>query len=310
MLKYIWSVVWILSTVIAKTSAWGRVGHRLTGAIADRFLNSVAKDQLASILPPESEGKLEAVASWPDQVKYDKDSPYYLWSGDLHFASPASQPPGSCDFSYTRDCPNDWCIVGALTNFSNQIGCYSAQRKQENQDAVRFVAHLVGDVSQPLHFCGRSRGGVDEYVTWENTTVDFHYVWDSKILEKRISTMFNNSVGAFRDHIIASIKWGAYKSLRDEWLDCGGDRNSPTAQWLLCPHSWALQASQLNCGSMWIDHDAPKSMDFSEDYYLDHAPVVEQQVAMAGYRIAAVLNNMLMHCLKHSRMQQIPIHGD
>ncbi|KAK9692934.1 hypothetical protein K7432_014139 [Basidiobolus ranarum] len=291
-----WIGLLILSTIVPWSRAWGRTGHRMTGAIADAFLSSTAKAQLLSILPRESKGKLENVASWPDQVKYDPNSPYYQWSENLHFVSPFDNPPTHCSFLYSRDCPHDWCIVGAMNNFSNMISCYNPLREQVNQDAVRFVTHFIGDITQPLHVCGRSRGGNDELATWRNETIDFHYVWDSKILEERLQMSFNNSFEAFRDQFVFDIKWGSYKDVKKQWLRCSGNTDEYTKKWFLCPNAWALETSLLNCGSLWTDYDADVTSDLSGKYYRNHIQIVEEQVAKSGYRIAQIFNNMFEIC--------------
>ena len=113
-----------------------RVVHHL--AIRSR---STASSQTSSILNGQS---LADVANWADQVK---SNPAYSWSYGYHFVD---TPDWACNFDYSRDCADDSCVVGAIANYTKRLQSYTGS---EQEVALKFVIHFVGDVHQPLH-CG------------------------------------------------------------------------------------------------------------------------------------------------------------
>ena len=48
--------------------AWGQTGHRVTGAVAERYLSGVARANVQLLLGTES---LAEAATWPDDMKSD-----------------------------------------------------------------------------------------------------------------------------------------------------------------------------------------------------------------------------------------------
>ena len=55
--------------------------------------------------------------------------------------------------------------------------------KEEKQNALRFLVHLVGDLHQPLHVGnGKDRGGNSVRLKWFGESTNLHSVWDSKLI--------------------------------------------------------------------------------------------------------------------------------
>ena len=74
-------------------------------------------------------------------------------------------------------------MVEALKWFSTVISDQQAPIMARRL-ALYYVAHLVGDMHQPLH-AGRAgdQGGVDIPVSYRNATTNLHYFWDSDLVE-------------------------------------------------------------------------------------------------------------------------------
>ena len=50
--------------------------------------------------------------------------------------------------------------------------------------ALYYVAHLVGDMHQPLHASrAGDRGGVNIAVSYRGVTTNLHYFWDSNLVD-------------------------------------------------------------------------------------------------------------------------------
>lgn len=126
------------------TLAWGTTGHEIVANIAWNRLNNLTQDLVTGILGPvngteEAGSPLAAVADWADQVRF-----YKHWSAPLHYIDvrddlvenegchifPHLNP--ACRFCYTRDCPNDICVAGAIVNYSSQLLAMSAEITERN----------------------------------------------------------------------------------------------------------------------------------------------------------------------------------
>jgi hypothetical protein len=178
-------VAWLLPT--APASAWDDQGHELIGAIADAMLgNSKAGLQARQILGYG----LNSAAKWPDCVRgVRKDSSGFKYDGGApacsEFESPAEvarmidyarrnwsncrkPPPDGChtryhfaDVAIQRDgysrsffgTGND-DIVSALDSAVLVLQFQPAEPPisiRDKKEALLLIAHLVGDLHQPLH---------------------------------------------------------------------------------------------------------------------------------------------------------------
>jgi len=189
---------------------------------------------------------LSTVANWADKVRLFK-----RWSAPLHYINGnGDHPPDDCRF------PGDdgWegkeraNVLDAITNTSTVLtdfaqGSTTATAGPESaQEALKFLIHFVGDMHQPLHLCGRAKGGNDIKVHWHNHVMKFHAVWDNALIAKAIgSTPDNYShpiavpalesvlLGKDYDPYIRRIVWeglgsgrhaGQWGSEKDKWMSC------------------------------------------------------------------------------------------
>ena len=79
----------------------------------------------------------------------------YSWSSNLHFVNPVHNPPSQCSWNYDRDCVNDFCVVSAVFNFTEQL---FGRKPGDEEEALKFLTHFVQDMHQPLHGTGLRRG--------------------------------------------------------------------------------------------------------------------------------------------------------
>ncbi len=129
---------------------WGSFGHAAIASVAQTLINQQTFAALQTLLP-EVGGQMADVASWADSVR---NEPAYVWSKPLHFANTGNW---TCNYNRKRDC-NDptygplYCVDTAIQNYSARA--LNAQLGQDQQnEAMKFLIHFVGDVHQPLH-CG------------------------------------------------------------------------------------------------------------------------------------------------------------
>ena len=91
---------------LPSVTAYGTVGHWISGKIASELLSDAAKKYIAELVPDLAQACL-----WADQIK---GNPSYRWSFHLHYVNPIDdKPPETCSYQPgPRDCPN-----GNLTDF-------------------------------------------------------------------------------------------------------------------------------------------------------------------------------------------------
>ncbi|MBK7432969.1 MAG: S1/P1 nuclease [Chitinophagaceae bacterium] len=155
--------------------AWGMLGHRIVGQIADSYLSRQARKEIRFILGNES---IAMSSNYADFVKSD---PKYNYLYNWHFVN---LMPGLDSGSLHKFLDSD-TAVDAYT----KINFLATQLKDKGLHFetrslyLKMLIHIVGDVHQPLH-TGRlkDRGGNDIKVLWFRDTVNLHQVWDDKLL--------------------------------------------------------------------------------------------------------------------------------
>lgn len=128
----------VLLGLAASASAWGSFGHWSVAYIAQDFLKADTVTAVQAILGDTSTSYLANVATWADSYRYTSAG---TWSAPLHFVDANDSPPSSCSVSYSRDCSGDDCVIGAITNYTNQL--ISTSTSTANRlTALKFVIHV------------------------------------------------------------------------------------------------------------------------------------------------------------------------
>lgn len=169
------TIVLLLCYLPFQGMAWGLLGHRIVGEIADRHLTKKARRGIASILGNES----PAISSnWADFIKPDSN---YNYLSNWHYINLKAGMSQEAVISYLEK--------DTATNAYTRIKFLSSQLKNANllqADKVlylRMLIHLVGDIHQPLHV-GRPEdlGGNRVRVLWFNESYNLHQLWDDVLV--------------------------------------------------------------------------------------------------------------------------------
>ncbi|KAI9207664.1 S1/P1 nuclease-domain-containing protein [Polychytrium aggregatum] len=273
-------------------AAWGATGHMLVGNVAQSFLsqnsiNVINQLQLLASYGNTLEASVPAssVCNWADQVKYTAG---YTWSAPLHFVDTVDNPPVSCSFNYARDCPGGNCVVGAIANYTSRLNCNNNYGQSAQVEALQFLTHFLGDITQPLHACGRDLGGNNIPVVFDGVKTNLHHIWDTEIPEKIMAEDYGNSYTTFANALISKIQ-NDYASQTASWVACT-DLSSNA-----CPSAWAADSNSFDCSTV-FNAEATSGDDLGGDYFNNVKSIVDLQLAKAGYRLAMWLNNVLGTC--------------
>ncbi|PQE03784.1 putative nuclease S1 precursor protein [Rutstroemia sp. NJR-2017a BBW] len=187
-----------------------------------------------------------------------------------------------------RNCPRSETEKARNGNLcSNKMQLLSPDTTEyDRYIAAKFIVHFVGDIHQPLHDENISQGGNGIRVNFTGTSTNLHHVWDTSIPEKLIGGYSMADAHAWANALTIAIKSGVYASQAESWLQ-GMDIRDPITTSL----AWANEANAFICTTVMPEGaEGVLGKELSGEYYENGVPVVQLQVAKAGYRLAAWLD--------------------
>ena len=262
----------------SSVSGWGGQGHRLIGLIAAERLTPIARDAVRRLLDGQT---LAEVSSWADTIRSDQQQTY-----GWHFLNIPAEAAG---YDRDRDCPraggvaagsrsDRWrdCAVDRILFWEQRLADVTLDRA-DRATALKFVVHFVGDLHQPFHTLGVGRGGNDVHVRvfGEANCADegekpfpcnLHSVWDSRLIAHR--NLDDRAYVAALQRLIADKRLGA-----------------PPAG---TPAEWAEQSFRLAREVL-----VAPGTNIDDGYYRRSIRAIDERLALAGVRLAAVLNRAL-----------------
>ncbi len=241
---------------------WGDTGHEVVGHIAQRNLTDKALEQVKAILRPESSVNeaLARAAIWPDHEGRkieDMNSLHYV-----NFTAEESY------YIRARNCPRRNCIVEAIRWYRRVMVDEEAPLNLR-RIALRFVAHLVGDIQMPLHAGHRKdRGGTDVYVNYRGARVSLHKLWDAKtkIIELK-------GIGSSAE-IAVRLDEGVTPDERQAW------KLGTVAEWA---------EESLKLARTYV-YKLPETGIITDEYIRHALTVMRRRLAQGGIRLAWILN--------------------
>jgi hypothetical protein len=240
-------------------------------------------------------------AAWADDMKpIDKtflwhqiDIPMGISSGDaMKWCDPIGPSVGG------KDRPG--CIVNAIP-YELGILRDTGQPAAERAKALRYIIHLMGDLTQPLHVSDNfDQGGNCALIRFfaDEKLQTLHGIWDYGLIGRDLSEKKQTQpqYAAALDKEFAShwSEWGEAKPDILGWTWEGHGLAAPAVYDGLKPRiplaspSSGL-ADRAACGAE-RDRIAAMHISIGDEYAAQALPVIRQQLAKAGYRLAGVLN--------------------
>lgn len=275
-LPLVFSVILFLS-FLPEAAAWNALGHMVIANIAYQKLKPTAKkkvDELVVVFQkeyPEIKTFVQ-IAPWPDAIRGQKIDMFTRWHYiDLAFSDDGTQLKNLVDTDNA---------VWALSKMKTPI----ANDHTRGIERVRFLAfftHIVGDLHQPLHTVSRitanlpdgDQGGNLVHVIYKNKTTNLHKVWDGGVgVFEGPSAMEN--VQEISQKLIALYPISFFNGKTND----------------LRPENWADEGMQ---NAKEYVYNTPQDKPLNQAYIQSGQAFSEQQAALAGYRLAGLLNHML-----------------
>jgi hypothetical protein len=296
--------------------AWGCKGHQAVAFIAESRMTAHARATALAILnaspidprlsrycDPSGLDPLADASTWPDDVRKlrPETSPW-------HFID---IPRGAAMSELAKYCPPETgCVTSALAEQVRVLRDASASR-QARADALRFIIHFVGDIHQPLHaITNNDLGGNCVPVTFFGHAPkeslpgngsfhpNLHSIWDVDIVEhlspnesssdlaKSLEMKFASRIPLWQAQPADFTAWAWESHGFAERVVYG---RSPHPLPIEAPRPMTACPNQKDPGAyakiLQIDEN------LAEPYQDAAAPVVEEQLAKAGARLAALLNS-------------------
>jgi hypothetical protein len=257
--------------VAPKALAWGDDGHRVVGEIAWHYLTPAAQRVLSESLSDPGYATLADAATWPDT--YARRHREYDAMRSFHYVN---VPATAQAYRAERDCPHG-CVVTALEQMIALLGRRdpppSAAQQREN---IYWIAHLVGDLHQPLHVAHPDgKGGnltrLSLLGEQEPEIENAHFVWDVVLIDRRPTAN-----GDYRE-LARSLLGRIQPAQLNFW------RRS------LAPEAMANESLRVAKRHAF----AQDGDQVDEAYVRARWPVVAEQLCKAGVRLAAILERAL-----------------
>jgi hypothetical protein len=253
-MKKLLSICLLFPLLIGQAYAWGQNGHRVVGFVAEKHLSKKAKRKLMRIL---EENSLAEVSVWMDDIKSDGA---YDHTHDWHWVTvPAGQK-----YEDTEKNPNGDLIM-KIEELVQALKVGNLTLEQE-QEYLKFLVHLVGDLHQPMHVgTGEDAGGNAVKVEWFGDRSNLHRVWDSEMIDSKALSFTE----------IARFLGEPEKSEIKAW------QSSTVRDWAYESSSYLPEAYEL-----------PENGRLGYRYMYEHYDTVEQRLLQAGVRLAGLLNEI------------------
>lgn len=261
----------VLVGCVAHVHGWGSLGHRTVAQLAYDRLAPQAKAVVDRYLDGSS---LASAAVYPDAYRSNGGA----WSSSLHYVN----FPRDATHYLPAYCGNPaQCVVAAVANYTRRVnleglkGPMCGFTKGQMPCPLSFLAHFIGDIHQPLH-CGYAddKGGNNVKVTFFGKSTNLHSLWDSAMLER-----FEPKETLLVQYLEEKI----------------ADSPAKVKQWLsaMDPAEWAEANFQIvrHDAYRFQDPQAARAVEITEEYYAHNAPIILDQLAAAGVRLAYLLNS-------------------
>ena len=302
-------------SLVGNTFGYGNAGHQAVGTIAEHYLEGTrAGKEVRTLLKPD-EG-LDRAATWADRAKIPEK---YLTAEMKEYVAnnPEHHIYHYCDIPFQEKAYRDG-ITGTNSKdivHTLRICIQVLQSPQENPEnplkiskrvALMLIAHLIGDLHQPLHVgCsyvdkenrfvnpetgakGQADAGANYFQITKSTKL--HGYWDSQTVK-----LARDHAGSedFTKFLITRFP------VKPDW-----DAKGPVATW---PEQWATDTLGLaikcfdgiTLGERFLvpkDEESEEHFEWKitlpPGYPEKSRDIVEVQLTKAGYRLAALLKTI------------------
>ena len=254
------ALLFLFTAMSFMAKAWGVLGHRIVGEIANSHLTAKAKVEIQKILGTES---IAISSNWADFIysdtTYDHLKPW-------HYIN--------LDSGLTMEHLHHYLEQDTSADVYTKLNFLIKELKHKNLTAdkkkmyLKLLIHFVGDAHQPMHTARKADyGGNRIKVTWFNNATNLHAVWDESLVNFQQLSYTEYATAINHTTLQQRKLWQA----------------QPISDWII----ESYQVSQKIYSE--ITEPSPK---LSYDYNFRHIKTVNERLLKGGVRLAGILNSI------------------
>ncbi len=286
----------------AAAMAWDSAGHMLVDRVAWEQMKPEARERvgvLVQVLENTFNDKqaysFVTSGCWMDDMRSKKG---YAWS-KWHYIDLPWTPDG-----VAFEVPEPPHVLSAI---DEAIATVKAPGTSDDKasEALAILVHLVGDVHQPMHATDRGdRGGNGVIIhgisfsdLWSGSVPNLHAFWDKcfrfDAVEGKSVELWVAPATADRpktaDEGVIAVQAAAIMA-RFPASTLGAEIAKPTAA------DWARESHQIGCVSGYPSSFEPSdthAVELTPEFVAKAHEIAGRRIALAGYRLAKLLNEIL-----------------
>ncbi len=241
-------------------NAWGMLGHRIVGEVAESYLNANARKAVKQILGNET---LAMAANWPDFIKSDST---YKYLNSWHYVN----LPEGLDRKGVNSYLDIFNEPNIYSKTNDMIALLKNPKTSKNDKifALRLLVHFIGDMHQPMHTARKDDlGGNKITVSWFGQRSNLHRVWDEQLIDfQHLSyTEYTKAINFATPQQLAAWNKASVKDIVYESYE-------------ICNKIYATGIQ--------------KDDKLSYNYNFDWVNTVNEQLLKGGVRLASVINDI------------------
>jgi hypothetical protein len=310
-LKCTVSVLLLVVAATLNARAWDGTGHMLVAQVAYDRLNDKARarvDELATKLH-KGDGVYNAIniACWPDDIKGPASDPQFrgLYKPWHYIDIGCSTNDPDVLANPPTLTPTNGDVIVALNHCVDLVKNKQTDALVPNESvALAMIMHFVGDIHQPLHTTARYNPDPKPGDRYKDDAGG-----NGVSLANLADTPWGKNLHSFWDEAYRRYyESGEVKAL--DALDHAAAPDSPALKdWLkkldlnvtakldtrFDPKKWVLESHEIACTQVYGTLGAPygaRDVKLSEEYVKQATNTARHQLVVAGYRLAALLNDL------------------
>lgn len=270
-----------LSLLLISTKAfgWGSTGHRVVGAVAEKYLDPAIAVSIQKITGGQT---LSRISNWSDEIKSEPET--YQHTYNWHYTDWKDE-----DHEHDET-KSSGKLMGAIRDQLAVLKDAGASRDKKFF-ALKFLVHLIGDLHQPLHVGnGLDQGGNKCKVTFQKKDTNLHALWDEGMID-----FTNLSFTELANYVAQGrttqeiLTWRSGDAL--DWAKESKILRSSIYPNDVNPSSAPMSVKQYCRSDVVVT--AEETPKLSYEYSYKFVPVMEKRLFQAGLRLAMVLNSAL-----------------
>jgi hypothetical protein len=242
-----------------QSMAWGVLGHRITGGIAEKYLTPKAKTEIQKLLGNES---IAMASNWGDFIKSDSS---YNYISSWHYINlPGGMSPVQLNSYLKNDSGTD---LYTKINFIISELKIKTLPKAKKILYLKLLIHFAGDIHQPMHTAHpEDKGGNNIRLFWFNSPTNLHRIWDENLVEfQQLSYT----------EYISSINFATASQIK-QW------QKQPVSEWIVESYRISEQ--------LYKEIRPDDKLSYSYNY--NHVSTLNAQLLKGGIRLAGLLNQL------------------